>query len=351
MKNNPVIHIWAIFLSGMLATSSVWAASGSCTYAESGTGIGGTGISGSGMGGTGMLAKGTGIGGTGMKAGSELAELKVAGNIISSSGPVEAQSNGRTRLLAKGDSVCVGETIVTQQSGMVQVRMIDDGLIAIKSQTKLKIEKFAFNGTEQDSSLISLFRGSSRFVTGKLGKLHPQYDLIQTPNATIGVRGTDHVATVILPGNSAGYSAGTYDKVNQGITFIRTDKGEIDIYPNQVGLAESMNEAPALLNVIPDFYRDDSSLKEKGGQSEMEKTGAGSADGKMEGASREQGGKEGAELAHPTGPESTSGDTHGNTPEIDSPESPSVPDNEETPSIQDVPEIPSVPEMPEGSDS
>ncbi|MEO6829043.1 MAG: hypothetical protein ABI164_04475, partial [Acidobacteriaceae bacterium] len=113
MKNNPAISMWAIFLSGMLVTSSVWATSGSCTYAASGTGIGGTGISGSGMGGTGMLAKGTGMGGTGMKAGTEIAQLKVAGNVISSSGSVEAQSNGRIRNLAKGDSVCVGETIVT----------------------------------------------------------------------------------------------------------------------------------------------------------------------------------------------------------------------------------------------
>lgn len=351
MKNNPVISIWAIFLSGMLATSSAWAASGSCTYAESGTGIGGTGISGTGMGGTGMLAKGTGMGGTGMKAGSELAELKVAGSIISSSGPVAAQNNGRTRLLAKGDSVCVGETIVTQQSGVVQIRMIDDGLIALRPQTRLKIEKFAFNGTDQDASMIYLFRGASRFVTGTLGKMHPQNDLIQTPNATIGVRGTDHVATVVLPGNSAGYPAGTYDRVNQGITFIRTEKGEIDIHPNQVGLAESMNEAPALLNAIPEFYKDDSALKEKGEQSETEKTGAGTADGKMEGSPREQGGKEGAEFAHPSEPESTSGETRGNAPEIDSPESPSVPDAGETPSIQEVPEMPSVPELPEASDS
>lgn len=350
MKNNPVIYIWAIFLSGVLATSSVWAAPGRCTYAASGSGIGGTGISGSGMGGTGMLAKGTGMGGTGMKPGIEIAELKVAGNIISSSGSVEAQNNGRTRLLAEGDSVCVGETIVTQQSGMVQIRMVDDGLIAIRPQTQLKIEKFAFNGTDQDSSLISLFKGSSRFVTGKLGKMYPQFDLIQTPNATIGVRGTDHMATVILPGNSAGYPAGTYDKVNQGITFIRTDKGEIDIHPNQVGVAASMNEAPALLNGIPDFYKDDASLKEKGDQPETEKTGAGSADGKMEESSREQAGK-GAEVAHPSGPESTSGETHGNTPQINSPEFPSVPDTQETPSMPELPDIPSVPEPIEASDS
>ncbi len=348
MKNNPVIYIWAIFISGMLATSSVWAASGSCTYVASGTGIGGTGISGSGMGGTGMLAKGTGMGGTGMKPGTEMAELKVAGNIISSSGPVEAQSNGRTRLLAKGDSVCVGETIVTQQSGMVQIRMVDNGLIAIRPQTQLKIEKFAYNGTEQDSSLISLLKGASRFVTGRLGKLHPQNDLIHTPYATIGVRGTDHVATVILPGNSAGYVAGTYDKVNQGITFIRTDKGEIDILPSQVGMAASMTEAPALLNGVPEFYRESGASQEKGEMSEKGKVGEGGSDGKMNESIREQSGN-GKGVSQPAESGSASGEIHGDVPETVTPESPE-PVSPEI-SVPEFPESPDVPELPQNPES
>jgi hypothetical protein len=350
MKNNPVIYIGAILLSGALFTSSVWAASGSCTYAASGTGIGGTGISGSGMGGTGMLAKGTGMGGTGMKSAIEIAELKVAGNIISSSGSVEAQSYGRTRLLAKGDSVCVGETIVTQQSGMVQIKMIDDGLIAIRPQTQLKIEKFAYNGTDQDTSLISLLKGASRFVTGKLGKLHPQNDLIHTPYATIGVRGTDHVATVILPGNISGYVTGTYDMVNQGITFIKTDKGEIDILPSQVGMAASMAEAPAMLNGIPEFYRQDGAAQGKGEMPEKGKVGEGGSDGKMNESVREKTGN-GTETPRPSSESgSVSGETHGNMPESITPESPEIPDNGGI-SVPELPESPNVPELPQNPES
>jgi len=333
MKSNRNIYLQAILLAGALLTSSAWAVSGSCTYTASGSGIGGTG-----MGGTGMIAKGTGMGGTGMKPGSELAELKVAGNVIYSHGSVEAQSNGLTRLLTKGDPVCVGETIVTRQSGMVQIRMVDDGLIAIRPQTQLKIEKFAYDGTDQDSSMISLFKGASRFVTGKLGKMYPQNDLIHTPNATIGVRGTDHEAVVILPGGA--YPSGTYDKVNMGITFIRTDKGEIDIHPNQVGLAADMAKLPTLLNTVPEFYRVDPSMKGRNEQSEQGKSGEGSSGRKMEGSSREQTGK-GAEYGHPseTGPGKI--ESRDNYLDLRSPESASpmqMPNSQETPSIQQSPE-------------
>ena len=330
MKSNPVIYISAIFLSAMLAASSVWAASGSCAYTASDSGIGGTGISGTGMGGTGMLAKGTGMGGTGMKQGIEAAGLKLAGNVIYSHGPVEAQSNGRTRLLAKGDPVCVGETIVTAQSGMVQIRMVDDGLIAIRPRTQLKIEKFAFNGTDQDSSMISLFKGASRFITGKLGKMHPQNDLIHTPNATIGVRGTDHEAVVILPGGA--YPSGTYDKVNMGITFIRTDKGEIDIHPNQVGLAADMAKLPALLNTVPDFYKVDPSMRGGNEQSEHGKSG--------EGSSREKAGK-GAEYGHPSKTGHGKVESRDDYLDLKSPGSNShmeMPDTQEMPSSQQLPE-------------
>lgn len=261
MKSKRNTYLKAILLSSILLTSSAWAASKTCIYSTSGSGMGGTGI----------IAKSPGMGGTG----SELPGLKVAGNVMYSHGPVEAQSNGRSRKLAKGDPVCVGETIVTAQSSMAQIRMVDDGMIAIRPQTQLKIEKFAYNGTGNDVSLISLLKGASRFVTGKLGKMHPQFDLIRTPNATIGVRGTDHVATVILPGNSGGYPSGTYDQVIQGVTFIRTDKGEIDIHPNQVGLAVNMEALPELLKTIPEFYKIDPSGKGKSEQESSDKKAGG----------------------------------------------------------------------------
>ncbi len=324
MKSDRNSHLQAILLAGALLTSSAWAAQGSCTYSASGSGIGGTGISGTGMGGTGAIAKGAGIGGTGMKPGSELDDLKLAGNVIYSHGTVEAQSNGRTRLLAKGDAVCVGETIVTQQSGMVQIRMVDDGLIAIRPQTQLKIEKFAYDGTDQDASLISLFKGASRFVTGKVGKMYPQNDLIHTPNATIGVRGTDHEAAVILPGSSGGYASGTYDKVNLGITFIRTDKGEIDIHPNQVGLAADMAKLPTLLNAIPEFYKVDSSARDRNEQSEHGKSGEGAA-----------------EYGHPSETGSGKIESRDNYLDLRSPESTSpvqMPNSRETPSVPQMPE-------------
>lgn len=325
-------------LLGVLGTlcGSVWAAPNGCNYTASGTGIGGTGI----------VAKSTGIGGTGISTGGK---MKIAGEVISSHGAVEAQSDGRKRLLAKGDPVCVGETIVTSRSGTLQIRMTDDGLVSVRPETQLRIDQFAYTGTSKDVSVFSLLKGAGRFVTGKLGKLYPQKDLLRTPTATIGVRGTDHEATVILPGDRSSYRSGTYDKVNQGITFIKTEKGEIDIHPRQVGLAVGAEVMPVLLKDIPDFYNDRSFLKEENSVFELERKEEGPGESNKEGQSHERAGR-GAELVSPAEINANTHEHPENPVNMDIHESSSLPEVPEipgSPSLPEVPEIPGTPSLPE----
>lgn len=325
-----------IVLSGVLIASNgnAWAAANNCTYSKSAMGFDNTGIGGTGMGGTGVIAKGTGIGGTGIKPEVEQGEMQLAGNVTFSRGTVEAQSKGRSRLLAQGGQICVGETIVTAQSGMVRIRMTDDGLIEVRPQTQLEIKQFVYSGTNKDKSLFALLQGASRFVTGNIGKLYPQNDIIKTPSATIGVRGTDHEATVILPGDSRGYPAGTYDKVNQGITFIRTEKGEIDIHPNQVGLAVNTEEMPMLLNETPDFYNTHPAMKEGGDSSEEGK--------KIEGL---PGNEKGGQAPEQSESGAASSELPSNSNDTTPLESPTMLELPESPAVPELPEVPAVPEL------
>ncbi len=227
----------AALLLALCVCSCAWAAP-RCSFPPSETGIGGTGTP----------QEGSGIGGTGMP---------FAGKVTLVQGKVEAQSGGQTRVLAAGDPVCVGETIATAAAALVQIRMLDDGIIAVRPETRLKIEKFAYAGAKDDTSLVALLTGAIRVVTGKLGRSHPENDLIRTPSGTIGVRGTDHEAMVILPHRGGKYAPGVYDRVSQGATYIRNGKGEVEIHPNQVGFAASTSKHPMLLERTPEFYHYD----------------------------------------------------------------------------------------------
>ncbi|HUX90993.1 MAG TPA: hypothetical protein VMV48_09940 [Gallionellaceae bacterium] len=262
-KSKLFLRIYILILFLLTSSSSVWAISATCAYNDPGSG-------GTGMGGTGMPANGSGMGGTGIKPLDEINKLQPAGKVILSQGRAVAQFNGNSRLLAKGDAVCVGETILTADKANIHIRMIDDGLIAIRPATHLKIEKYAYTGSNMDSSLIVLFDGAFQVATGKIGQQYPQNDLIKTPSGMIGVLGTDHEATVILPGDSRGHPSGTYDKVNKGITFIKTEKGEVTIHPNQVGYVASKVDLPVLLHELPGFYLNNAAMSTHGDDSSKE---------------------------------------------------------------------------------
>ncbi len=335
----------AILCLGILAApcGNALASAGSCTYPKPDAGIGGTGNSGTGMGGTGSIAKGTGIGGTGATPELGTGEMRVAGNVISSQGNVEAHSNGRSRLLAKNDAICVGETIVTGPSGTVQLRMADLAQISVLAQTQLKIDKYVFGGTRKDTSQLALLKGTGRFITGAIGKAYPQNDLIQTPSATIGVRGTDHEATVILPNEKADFPPGTYDKVNSGITFIRTQKGEVEIHRNEAGYAASPEESPVLLKTLPDFHRLNPSANSESGSSKDAHSKEGSGE-----SSKEHKAVDGTKPESPE-PAATSGE-HGiedASHHMALPEHPEIPEHPALPEIPEHPEVPGTPERPE----
>lgn len=244
LKNNTRQRLIVLLAALLAPFASASASPDTCASAYARPALSDEG--GTGMGGTGVIAKGSGMGGTGIRL------ERLAGKVTRHDGHATAQHNGSFRLLAQGDPVCVGETIATT-TGSVKIEMIDKGIIEIRTDTVLKIEQFTYLESVDDFSMMRLHRGSAHFITGMLGKTRPQNDLIQTVNGVVGVRGTDHEVTVILPGNPKGHQPGTYDKVNHGVTYIRSSKGEVEIHPGQAGWSAHGSAVPTLLTEIPDF--------------------------------------------------------------------------------------------------
>lgn len=232
------------FISG---TGHVWALSNSCLVKEGGTGIGGTGI----------IAKGTGIGGTGITAG----KLQLAGRVTYSTGKVSAKNLESSRTLAKGDQVCVGDTLNTGQGAVVHVRMEDGGVIQMRQNSRLAIEAFIYNGVQDgtERSRLGLLQGGFRAVTGEVGKLHKENYSIHTANATISIRGTDHEVYFVpaaRPGERSSEEPGTYSHVISGGTILQSEFGRVLVEPSQTGFMPLREGAPMLLDMPPAIFGD-----------------------------------------------------------------------------------------------
>jgi hypothetical protein len=323
-----VLFVAALFAPG----GSTWADPGACVYPGPTASDEHAPISGTGTGGTGTVAQGSGIGGTGITPQEAKDAMPVAGKVIFSQGSVQAQNNGRSRPLGKGDAVCVGETILTAESATIRIKLADESLVEVRPVSHLAIKKFVYRAANDDVSLLALLKGAARIITGKIGKLHPQNDLVETPTALIGVRGTDHVAAVILPGDKANSPSGTYDTVNSGETFIKTEKGEIGIHPHQVGFAGNSDAAPILLKEMPSFFATDALPSQGSSSGETQGTEAEHPAGR----SSEQAAERPAPQGSVPSPHDHS-DGHGG---VEIPQLPVQPDLPDEPTMFDLPEAP-----------
>ncbi len=178
-----------------------------------------------------------------------VAQPGVAGLTQFVSGDVRISGvTGQERPLKKGDAVNEGDTVTCGPSASTQIRMQDGGLIAVRPDTALKFDQFVFGGQQDgnEKSVFSLLKGGFRAVTGLIGQVNKKNYKINTPVATIGIRGTDHETFLIVPGSTMAQIApsGAYSKVNVGETTLTTDRGTVNVLPNQMGFAGGLNQLP-----------------------------------------------------------------------------------------------------------
>ena len=152
-----------------------------------------------------------------------------AGRFLSVTGNVSVvAADGARRKAERGGEFRQGDTIVTGPNALAQARTADGGLLSIRGDTEMKLDKFAYAG-EKDSNasfLVSLLKGGFRTITGLISRANRDGYKVNTPSATIGIRGT-HYELVHVPPQAASSQApaGTYNRVYDGITTFQNKAG------------------------------------------------------------------------------------------------------------------------------
>ena len=193
-------------------------------------------------------------------AGTGHAFAQTAGVVHFVAGEVKVVApGGGERAARKGVPVNVGDTLETPAGGLAQLKMGDGAIVVVQPQSRLTVAEFHYAGVEDGNEKVRyrLEHGGFRAVTGAIGRTHKKNYLIETPIAHMGVRGTDHESYYFPatgPVSGDGVKPGAFNKVNTGMTFLRTAAGEVDIAPNQVGYVGSAAEVPAILPTVPGFF-------------------------------------------------------------------------------------------------
>lgn len=129
------------------------------------------------------------------------AQAEPVGQVINLSGPLFAvKGDGVKRIISVGSAVDTGDTLITEAKTYARVRFADASEVTLRPESRLTVEGFTFKQNEptKDNAVFKLFKGAMRTVTGLVGKRGNQdaYQL-NTPTATIGIRGTQFIAEYI----------------------------------------------------------------------------------------------------------------------------------------------------------
>lgn len=154
-------------------------------------------------------------------------------------GKVSADSKEHgLRDLNKSAPLYTQDRVNTHSDGRAQLRFTDGGLVSLMPDTLFSIEEYFFEDEQSGDLVFGLLKGGLRTVTGAIGKMnHKQYQL-NTPVATLGIRGTEYTA-VLAPPNTLRVHVG------RGKIVLTNEQGELVVSEGQSAVA-IQGQAPRL---------------------------------------------------------------------------------------------------------
>ncbi len=147
------------------------------------------------------------------------------------------------------------DSIKTTQ-GKVGITFADDTKVQVNENSKLVIDDFVYDPKNKKGGklAINVALGTVRYASGQIAHNNPQSVSVNTPSATIGVRGTDFTATVdelgrstiiLLPSCPKGWVDIQKDCVT-GKIEVTTDEGKVIMdQAFQATRVESKDQKPA----------------------------------------------------------------------------------------------------------
>ena len=122
----------------------------------------------------------------------DLVAPEVIGRVDTITGEVSAtRADGTTVTLTVGANVYMGDVVATANSAAVSLVFLDESSFSLGEDGRMVLDELIYDPvTTEGSSAFSILQGVFVFVSGEIAATNPDGMLIQTPVASIGIRGT-----------------------------------------------------------------------------------------------------------------------------------------------------------------
>ncbi|BHH85166.1 FecR family protein [Desulforhopalus sp. 52FAK] len=123
--------------------------------------------------------------------------LETIGIIKSVSGSVYLSNSASSIRAVPNMKINEGDTVTTGPKSNIGLIFDDDTVVSLGSNSEMSIEEFIFDPAQKKLSFVAqLIKGTFSFISGQIAKLAPDQVKLETPDATLGVRGTKFLVQI-----------------------------------------------------------------------------------------------------------------------------------------------------------
>ena len=152
--------------------------------------------------------------------------------------------------------VLTGDELKTSSTGKAELDFKDKSSYILGPGTRFVVTEFKYqtNPVRKFIARLNLFFGSIVTKSGEIGKKENDIFELNTPDTTLGIRGTEY-AVRVCKGEDCGQLKGTSAAVREGAIYVETVDGTLDIPEGKLVQIESPQSSPVVRS-IPEGYFD-----------------------------------------------------------------------------------------------
>ena len=172
-----------------------------------------------------------------------MASDKIA-RVLNVKGAAILTREGKSIGLVKDNWLYKNDRIVTKKKSSLEIKLVDNSFVNIGELSDLYMVDLVYDPIKKDGYIdLKLVTGAFRMISGNIAKLGPDLMKIDSPTATVGIRGTSIVGKasklgvenfVILVPDPDGYIGELVVQNTEGIVVLRkANEGVTMIFPDR----------------------------------------------------------------------------------------------------------------------
>ncbi|MGE0745585.1 MAG: tandem-95 repeat protein, partial [Rhodospirillales bacterium] len=156
--------------------------------------------------------------------------------------------NGVREALHQGDPVYKGDVVATGAGAKLGLVFVDKTTFALSENARMVLDDLVFNPSQPaaGASAFTLLQGAFVAVSGEIAKANPAALRVDTPVATLGVRGTEYGINVVQVGGQTTFA------LDSGVITVTNSAGSVVIdIPGWATFVSSPTAPPTVPGPVP----------------------------------------------------------------------------------------------------